>query len=659
MKNKSIFLLGFALYFLFFIQLAGLLVESIYIIDLMNTSLDAKALGLLFFFSPALLLPFRRKIPDRTAELVAGLLILARGLAPYLGTSNRMLASGLGIGAALLLFPFLTTARPKGGEKPAGSWVSAGLALGVGLSTLLRTVNHSLDLSLTVSGGWIGWGLGLLFGWTLTQIDWQRAPQTLHSNGRVVSAAIGIFLALTLTYFAFAAPAVIVRWTQGNYPLIVSCVSLLALGWVAVTWSRPAWLERISRRALLIWNLLFTLGLTATLLVHRISFPATPESPAVVVGAPAWYQHIPLALMLLTFPVIFLDLRLFFCTLEQEAPSPSAIVPGMLAGSLALVLLVFIVIFTNVWGYVEPISAVFRNQFYLPYLLLAGGLTLLSGGQKPFEAEQVAGPRRGAGWGWGIALAAILLVTAASAIRAERVQPGDANKTSLTVMTYNIQGANDGFAERSYERQLALIRQVSPDILALQESDTARISFNNNDYVRYYAAKLGYYSYYGPTTVTGTFGTAILSRYPLQNPRAVFTYSDTDEIGTAEAEITVAGRTFTIYNVHPDGSEAAMLTFARNLQARSADKANVIALGDYNLRDTEEAFHLISAVYTNAWTSVHPSKIGADGTDMSGDNRIDHIFLSPHLFAANPMYILPPTSATDHPVHWTEVHWKP
>ena len=63
-------------------------------------------------------------------------------------------------------------------------------------------------------------------------------------------------------------------------------------------------------------------------------------------------------------------------------------------------------------------------------------------------------------------------------------------------------------------QQLALIRQVSPDILALQESDSTRISLNNNDYARYYAGKLGYYSYYGPKTLTGTYGTALLSKYP-------------------------------------------------------------------------------------------------------------------------------------------------
>jgi hypothetical protein len=43
---------------------------------------------------------------------------------------------------------------------------------------------------------------------------------------------------------------------------------------------------------------------------------------------------------------------------------------------------------------------------------------------------------------------------------------------------------------------------------------------------------------------------------------------------------------------------------------------------------------------------------------MSGENRIDHIFLSPNLTALDPTYILPPESATDHPVHWTDITWS-
>jgi hypothetical protein len=73
MKRSILVVMAFGLFLLFFIQMVGTLVESIYILDLMHTSLDAKALGLLFFFAPALLLPFRRNLPRWTAWLWFGL----------------------------------------------------------------------------------------------------------------------------------------------------------------------------------------------------------------------------------------------------------------------------------------------------------------------------------------------------------------------------------------------------------------------------------------------------------------------------------------------------------------------------------------------------------------------------------------------------------
>ena len=421
--------------------------------------------------------------------------------------------------------------------------------------------------------------------------------------------------------------------------------------------SKSKWIENISPTWLLVWNLLFTLSLTMTILAHRVPFPQTPDSPAVVVGAPTWLQQLPLVLMLLLFPVIFLDLRVFSKRIRQAKPTPRDLVPGMLLGSLSLVVLVFMQIFTNVWGYVEPVSPWFRNKFWLPYLLMAGLLTLFVGRKGSSASDDQPEPNGAFALGWVAFLVIIFLGTAGSALYTTRIQTFEPRDGSIVVMTYNIQQANDDFGERSYVQQLALIRQVAPDILALQESDSTRISLNNNDYVRYYAGKLGYYSYYGPTTGTGTYGTAILSKHPLQNTHTVFTFSDQDEIGTTVAEIEVGGQLFTFYNVHPDGSDTAMLTWAKTLLSQSKDKANVIALGDYNLRDYEAAYQLIAGTYTNAWEIVYPDKIGSDGTDMSGENRIDHIFFSRSLNVRNPIYMLPPASATDHPVHWVEMFW--
>ena len=639
--------------------MAGSLVESIYILDLMNTSLDEKVLGLLFFFSPALLFFFRKKLPVQIIWVLFGLLFFARGFTPYLATLGRMLASGIGTGAALLLFPFLLIAKAKDDtDYHPGLMISTGLALAVGLSVFLRTVNYSLDYSLLPEGSWVGWGMGFVLGLLLTLLNWTNSVGKQNNSWSVTLAVTGIFLVIGLVYFAFSAPAVIARWTEGNYSLIVMAVSLLAVGWVGLSLSKSRLVENISPTWLLVWNLLFTISLVGTVLAHRVSFTLTPDSPAVVVGAPTWLQQLPLGFMLLFFPVIFLDLRVFYDRIQDFQPTPRDLIPGMILGSLTLVLLVFMHIFTNVWGYVEPISPWFRNKFWLPYLLMTGLITLLIGRKGTSALGEQLEPNSAFSLGWVVSLAIIFLGTAGRALYTTRIQTLEPDNSSIVVMTYNIQQANDDFGERSYERQLALIRQIAPDILALQESDSSRISLNNNDFVRYYAGKLGYYSYYGPKTVTGTYGTAILSRYPLQNTRTVFSFSDQDEIGTAEAEIEIGGQVFTIYNVHPDGSDTAMLTWANTLLDRSDDKENVIALGDFNLRDDEGVYQQIANTYINAWESIYPSKIGSNGTDMSGENRIDHIFLSRSLIVRNPVYVLPPDSATDHPVHWAEIYWK-
>ncbi len=660
MKKSYSIILVFGITLLFFIQLAGTLVESIYILDLMNSNLDEKALGVLFFFTPLLLLPFYKRFPRGVVWASFAVLLLARGLLPYLNTTNRVLASGLGTFAALSLFFLLLRAKPKGETRSRlGLWGSAGLALAVSLSALLRTIDYGLDYSLTAAGGWVGWALfGLALGYWLTQLDFGSEESAAEKKGGVTSALLGLYLVMTLVWFAFSAPAVIARWTEGSYPLIVTAVSLFSLGWVLLTLLRPQWLDRISPRGLLLWNLLFTLCLTALILAYRVPFPPTPDSAPVVVAAPNWLAQILLVLMLLLFPVIFLDMRLFLNRIRQADPSPRDLVPGILLGGLIMILLVFAHIFTNVWGYVAPVSTPFRNTFWLTYFLMTGVITLLVWLTQMAESAPETDSAGSFHWGWALLLGAIFLITAVRALPGPRVQVDSADRTSLVAMTFNTQQSNDEFAEKSVDAQLALIRRVSPYILALQETDSTRISLNNNDYVRYLAEKLGYYSYYGPTTITGTYGTAILSKYPLSNTRSVFIYSDKDETGVAEAEIEVGGHRFTIYDVHPDSSDAAMLVFAKTLLERSKGKPYVIAMGDYNLRDYEEAYQLIDSVLTNAWTSVYPTEISADGVDMSGENRIDHIFVSPSLGVRNPIYVLPPESATDHPVHWAEIYWE-
>jgi endonuclease/exonuclease/phosphatase family metal-dependent hydrolase len=658
MKKHWIFMLSFGFFFLLFVQSITVFIESIYILELLSTSLDEKVLGVLFLFSPVFLFFFGKRVPRWLIWGSFILFMVGRGMIPYLDTTGRMVAAGVASAAGLILLPLLLVTYRKPNEE--GRWLipAQGLALAVGLSVLLRTLNYTIDPTLTSDYGWLGWLLGFGFGLTLIYFKWEPAEDSTQPVKGITSAAIGLMGLLTIFYFMFSSPGVIARWTEGNYALIITMVSLLSMLWLFISFARPTWLTDIKPNLLLIWNCFFTLAVVGTILAQTISFPAAPDSAPMVVTSPTWYEQIPLVLMLLSFPVVFMDFGIFSGLIVKAHPVPRKMAPGFLLGSLVMVVLIFMNIFTNVWGYVEPVSPFFRNKFWLPFLLVLGLTTILTyTASRRVDRTAISSADRQNLLVPAMVSGLIFLATFAAALLTDRIYVEAPGGKSLTIMTYNIQQANDEAGEKSYQDQLALIKLVNPDVIGFQESDSARISLGNNDYIRYYANQLGYHAYFGPKTVTGTYGTAILSKYPLENPRSVFTFSDQDEIGTAEAEITVGGKQFTIFNVHPAGSDKVMLVFATTLVERANQKEDVIAIGDYNLRGWEEPYLLIDAHYKNAWMDAYPSGIDDQGLDMSGEERIDHIFVSPHLQVSDPVYVLPPESRTDHPVHWAQIIW--
>ena len=99
------------------------------------------------------------------------------------------------------------------------TWVipAQGLALAVGISVLLRTLNFTIDPTLTGEFGWIGWLLGIGFGLTLVNFKWEPAQESPPAIKGVTSAAVGLMGLLTVFYFMLSSPGVIARWTEGSY----------------------------------------------------------------------------------------------------------------------------------------------------------------------------------------------------------------------------------------------------------------------------------------------------------------------------------------------------------------------------------------------------------------------------------------------------------
>jgi len=656
-------LILFSITFLFFFQLVGDLISSIYMLDLLKLEIDEKLFGVLFLVSPFLLIIFRKKVPNIFTELTALILIIMRIITPLMSTANKIITAGFGVTCFLLFFPSYFSGRKDGNLsiKLGSSFASAIL-----LSIMFRAMNATVDISMY---GWfqaIGWVLAVLgilaliaqFNIQATEsvISDQDLPSNTEEKPRkekkvrgVVLLSLGLTSIIILNYFAFISPTVISRWTNSNYILIVISIVVMIILSILLLAVKPEILNKLDRRLIWIWNLLYVAALVLTIWVQTFPFPASPSSDPVTITFPLpWYFYLPLGFMIALMPIVFIDFTLLSREMINQKPTPLKLGISFGLSGFFFILMALILIFTNVWGYVEPVSTIFRNLFWLPFLLvgiaLAGPVFLVRKRSIDFKSIITTKNRKLILGGFF----ALILIGTITPVLVYEVGPltAPSEPSSLTLMTYNIQQGVDGTGEMAYDKQLAVIKSVDPDIIGLQESDTARISGDNSDVVRYFASRLpGYYSFYGPRTVTGTYGAAILSKFPIISAETFFTYSDEDEIGTTQVQILVGSTILNVFNNHPAGSGDAKLAHMQALMTRVNASTNVISMGDFNTREDTLYYNMSVATLVDSWREINPPV----------PDRIDFIFLDTSFSVDDVGVISMPLSYSDHDTYWAEI----
>ncbi len=662
--------------FLFFLQMITELISAIYMLDLLNTSVDEKAAGLIFLLPSFFLIFSKKNISPNLIKISGILLIVARLITPLVATFGKIITAGLGVGSFMIFFPSYLLYSSSITKKSNGLNFGISLAIGTGLSILFRTLNSTLDISMYSWYQFIGVILALISVVLLLSFDkiqnYEQKDEALEEEElkneknvykntygkfrreiKILALIFGIINIFLLIYFAFESPTVISRWTQGNYLAIVIILTIMISVYILIAQFRPEWFDFLRTWMIGLWNFLFSISLVLTIFAHIIKFPETPSSPDIVVGTPYWFQQIPLYMMLLLSPIIFINFMLFTRELIKIRPSKRQISGGFSWGGLYIVIMAFIIIFTNIWGYVGAASLIFRNLFWLPFLLIGIGMFLsalfINKSSIQFKNFKKS-PKENVSA--AIFICFILIGTILGGIitnaNPEPLTGQDVN--SLSIMTFNVQMGVNETGDKNYEAQLKLIQEINPDIIALQESDSAKIGGGNSDVIRYFADKLNYYSYYGPKKVTGTYGTAILSRYPISNALSIFSFSDEDEIGTVHVQITVGDTIFDIFNSHPDGSADAKLVHSETLMSHIGFLSNVISMGDFNSRENSTYYNASTAVLVDSFLSLYPDHIDENGVNRT--RRIDHIFVSPKFIIKEAHYISSPESQTDHPVHW-------
>ncbi|MDR3576486.1 MAG: endonuclease/exonuclease/phosphatase family protein [Anaerolineaceae bacterium] len=638
----------YTLVFLLFFQLVADFIETIYTFGLLGTNIPPEIVSIVFFFSPLLLLFFRRGLPRRSALLLAGAAALMRGLEVSLDKNGKILTSGLGVGLLLVLLPVLLADNDLD-QQSGALQMGSGIGVALALSILLRTLGAGSDLTLLYP--WLSWleviGVWALALWLFRQPLLQKDEIETRSTSFWTTAALctGIFGVLLLEYFAFTSPTVLARWSGVDYRLIIG---LLAAALAVYFWAFSAGrLERISQASLLVWNALFLLAGTTAILINQVRFPILSSAYPFNQPVLSLVQQIPLLLMILLSPVALLDLQRLVAEFQARRPSPRRLAGGFALGALFFLIVVLGQVFTTVYDYIPEVGPWFRDRFWLVFLLAGLGMALPLSIIRSRLSSSTIITSRPLGQGLRSVTVTVLLAAFIWALVSQPAPAAPVVRDTLRVVTYNIQQGYSVNGTRNYAGQLAVIHSLAPDIVGLQESDVARFSGGNADVVRTIAQGLGMNSYYGPRTVTGTFGIALLSKYPLKDPVTFFMYSSGEQTAAIQAQITLNGQGYTILVTHL-GNDGPLIQQQQVLQ-RLQGRHNVIAMGDFNFTPSSDQYKLTLQTLQDAW--LQSGSVPTAGLDMT--QMIDHVFVSPGVTVNSARYVNTPNS--DHPSLLVEI----
>ncbi|MEW5812454.1 MAG: endonuclease/exonuclease/phosphatase family protein [Actinomycetota bacterium] len=180
---------------------------------------------------------------------------------------------------------------------------------------------------------------------------------------------------------------------------------------------------------------------------------------------------------------------------------------------------------------------------------------------------------------------------------------GSADRDELTVATFNI-WFNELYREQRYRAIAALLSREVPDVMVFQEVTDAAVGvFLEQEWIRQ-----GYHR----AAVVGdsSYGMLLLSRLPVQT--CSYTRLPTRlGRGYLTARFTINERDLMIACVHLESGKAARQLRARQLARlfrAFAGDADVVLLGDFNLRDAEN--DALDPTYRDVWPCLRAGEPG-------------------------------------------------
>lgn len=642
-------MLAYSILFFFIFRLITDFVEAVYAFGLLGVGLPPEMALVLLWFSPLVLLPFKRSFSTKTLLVLGEFIILAGAIDPLLDTRLRMFAAGAGNAVLLLFLPALLVHLGQRGKRDEDTKLLGGLLVGVLAVIMFRTWVSGINPSGTNFGQLLGLLLGALGAYLLmrefphqgeTEAVPAAEPASRPGFWETAAVSTGLVGCLIMLYFVITSPHVIARWAELDLMTVV-VVSAVALVFFADGW---AYLARRARPVpfwvVLAWNSLFALAVAAALLPRQVNFPATPAGYPFFEPPVSTFWNIPIYLVIVLSPVVLLNFWLYTGWILDRRPSMGKLGGGFTLASLFLLVMVIFQIGTTVYDYLPVIGPLLRDRYWLVLTLLAlvtALPVLVLGKNQPamFARGKIS----------QYSLAPVLGILALVGVMAISRNPAPAAgpEDTIRVLTYNIQQAYSADGQKSQLALVDLFHQLSPDIIGLQETDSARIAGGNSDLPRYFADHLGYYVYPGPGIVPGTFGVALFSRYPIENGQTFYMYSEGEQTAGILADVTIGETTYTVVVTHL-GNRGPIVQQEAVLAALEG-RPNVLLLGDFNFRPDTAQYQLTTRSLDDSWALAWPAGDEVPGFDPT--RRIDYIFVSPGTQVLTAQFLTGPES--DHP----------
>jgi len=649
-KNIYSELIFISLLFLVFFQTLNTFITNVFALNFILFGIGPYTILVIFFLSPPILLFFKRKFHISGIYVTISLLLIARVLMVFITDLVVLsLITGVGVSAFLVFLPAYLVRRKETNGIPSFLTITQGLTIAIGLSIALKALGHSFDISIfglgrIITAVIVAIVILMLPGLYFREVEQEESEITEEEDealeideeeiekeaplpgkkvrfGKVFLLSLGIFGVFLIEWFALAFPNAFARWSNSSYQIVtIIILASNALFLILIT-VRPKILNELKIWLVVILNVL--------LIASIILVSALPGTIVV--------QQIFTYVTAVLSPIALLDFMLLTKQLNKMQPSTRKLGGAFGLSSLILLIVTFLNISAFNYEWV-PLMGFLKGRYYIIVILVALMILIpiiFVKGIKGFKFQAFKNlPKKTHTKNQVVAYVMIGLVLAVSSIGLgiNIINPQTpASPTTLKVMTYNVHIGEDKNGTSNLLRLLESIRRADPDVIGLQESDMARIAFSNMDLVRFLAENLNMYSYYGPKTVSGVYGVATLSKYPIEFAETYFMPSGSHSHRViTRTDIKIGSELIPIYNTH----FGLNLTTERIKQAQYVRQlvsgaTRTFMMGDFNTKDNETAYPIFMDGFLDSWLEINPS--GLNGTGFNGDTnrfprrRIDYI----------------------------------